>query len=363
MRIEAAVTRETQEAPAIEEVELEAPRPNEMLVRIVATGICHTDLNQQGPRGRTPKPVVLGHEGAGVVERVGDLITEFAPGDHVVLSGSSCGHCWSCLENHPTTCVEAMPRAFGGARGDGSTALSKGGERISSHFFGQSSFARYAVCDERTAVKVPRDVPLEMLGPLACGVITGSGAVLEAFRLHPGQSIAVFGAGGVGLSAVMAAKLAGASRIIAVDLVPARLELARQLGATDVVDAKAGDAARAIREITGRGVDFSFNTTLAPAVFTQALDCLAMRGTAGFVTAPAGEWAPNMYALLAGSRRMQWILGGDAPPKTFIPMLIDYWRQGRFPFDRLIRFYEFEEIATAFHDVERGETVKPVLKM
>jgi len=364
VQIEAAVSREGAAFPEITTLEIEAPRAGEVLVRIVACGICHTDLGAHSGRGvGVPKPIVLGHEGAGVVERVGAGVARLAPGDHVVLSGSSCGACPSCRRNLPSYCEEMLPRNFGGLRSDRTSALSAQGERIFGHFFGQSSFAQYAIASERTAVKVPQDVPLELLAPLGCGVITGVGSILNSLKVKPGDTLAVFGTGGVGLSAVMAARLAGAARIIAVDLNPVRLALARELGATDTLDARAGDPVRAIRELTGRGVDFSFNTTLAPEVFTQALDCLAMCGTAGFVTAPRGEWKPAMFGMLAGGRKLQGILGGDAAPQLVIPLIIEYFRQGRLPFDRLIRRYPFKHIAEAFRDMEHGATIKPVLEM
>jgi aryl-alcohol dehydrogenase len=256
------------------------------------------------------------------------------------------------------------PRDFGGRRLDGTSAYSQNGKQLFGHFFGQSSFATHSVVAERTAVKVPREVPLELLGPLGCGVITGSGAVIRSLNVGVGDSIAVFGTGGVGLSAIMAAKLVGAARIIAVDVVPARLALARELGATDTLDSKdTPESAQAIRAIVPGGVSHSFNTTSVPEIYTQALECLAMRGTAGFVTAPRGAWQPQMFAMLANGRRLQGILGGDVAPQLFIPLLIDYHRQGRMPFDRLIRFYRFDQIADAFRDMERGDTIKPVLRM
>jgi aryl-alcohol dehydrogenase len=348
----------------LESLEIERPRAGEVLVRIEASGICHTDLGAHAGRGAgTPKPVVLGHEGAGTVEEIGEGVRTLAPGDHVVLSGSSCGICPSCRRNLPSYCHEMLPRNFGGSRMDGTSALSRDGERVFGHFFGQSSFSQYAIAPERSAVKVPADVPLEVLAPLGCGIITGAGAVIQSFQLRPGETIAVFGTGGVGLAAVMAARLIGAARIIAVDLRPARLELARELGATDTLDGSRGELAAAIREITGHGVNFTLNTTPSPEVFTQALECLAMRGTAGFVTAPRVPWQPAMFPMLAGGRRLQGILGGDAAPQLFIPMLIDYYRQGRLPFDRLLSFYPFEEIAAAFRDMEQGTAIKPVLRM
>jgi len=364
MKTRAAVSRAGAPHPAIETIDLEAPRAGEVLVQIVASGICHTDLGAHAGRGAgTPKPVVLGHEGAGVVMQVGEGVSTLAVGDHVVLSGSSCGTCPSCRRNFPSYCAQMLPRNFGGLRMDGTSALSRDGELIHGQFFGQSSFSQYSIASERTAVKVPRDVPLEILGPLGCGVITGAGAVINSLNMGAGDTLAVFGVGGVGLSAVMAARLIGASRIVAVDVVPARLALATELGATDTIDAKDGESAKLIRQRVPAGVDFSFNTTPSPDIFTQALECLGMRGTAGFVTAPRGDWKPQMFPMLAGGRKLQGILGGDAAPQLFIPMLIDYYKQGRLPFDRLIRFYNFEAIAQAFQDMEHGETIKPVLRM
>lgn len=360
MKVRAAVSRGGGPAPEIEELEQEEPRPGEMRIRLVATGICHTDLHEH-PGRHSPQPIVLGHEGAGVVEKLGEGVRGFEVGDHVILSGSSCGQCPSCRANKPTYCDLAMPLCFGGKRLDGSTALEGGA--IHSHFFGQSSFATHAIVPERTAVKMDKDLPLEKLGPLGCGVITGAGGVVEALKVGFGDTIAVFGVGGVGLSAVMAARLVGAKRIVAVDLVPERLELAREFGATDTIRADEEGLAQKIRGVTGRGVDFSFNTANAPAAHTAALECLAMNGTAGFVAAPLGEWKPQMFAMLAGGKQLRGILGGDAHPGLFIPQLVEFWRQGRFPFDRLLTFYPFKDIARAFEDAHSGKAIKPVLLM
>jgi aryl-alcohol dehydrogenase len=361
MQVTAAVSRGTGEAPTLESLELEAPRAGEMLIRLVATGICHTDLHEH-PGRHSPHPIVLGHEGAGVVEELGQGVRGFEVGDHVILSGNSCGRCPSCLANRPTYCDLAMPLCFGGKRLDGSTSLRCGDAPVHSHFFGQSSFATHTVVPERTAVKVDRELPLEKLGPLGCGVITGAGAVIEALKVGYGDSIAIFGVGGVGLSAVMAARLAGAQHIVAVDINAERLALALELGATHAVQAD-DDAVKQIRAVTGRGLRCSLNTTTVPAVHTMALEVLAMNGICGFVAAPRGAWAPQMFSLLAGGRQLRGILGGDAHPGQFLPRLIDYWRQGRFPFDRLLSFYRFDEIARAFDDVHHGRVIKPVLLM
>ena len=360
MRITAAVSRGVGDAPALEELEQEEPRPGEMRIRLVATGICHTDLHEH-PGRHSPQPIVLGHEGAGVVEKLGEGVRGFEVGDHVILSGNSCGQCPSCRANRPTYCDFAMSLCFGGKRLDGSTALEGGA--VHSHFFGQSSFATHAIVPERTAVKMDKDLPLEKLGPLGCGVVTGAGGVIEALKVGFGDTIAVFGTGGVGLSAVMAARLVGAKRIVAVDLVPERLELARELGATDTILASEEGVVEKIRATTGRGVDFTFNTTTVPEVHSWALEALAMNGTAGFVAAPRGQWAPQMFAMLAGGRQLRGILGGDAHPGLFIPKLAEFWRQGRFPFDRLLAFYPFAEIARAFEDAHSGKAIKPVLLM
>jgi len=362
VKVFAAVSRGISPAPVIEQLDQEEPRAGEMRIRMVATGICHTDLHEH-PGRHSPQPIVLGHEGAGVVEKLGEGVRGFEVGDHVILSGNSCGACPSCLANRPTYCDLAMPLCFGGQRLDKSTALSCGEETIHSHFFGQSSFASHAIVPQRTAVKMDKDLPLEKLGPLGCGVVTGAGGVIEALKVGFGDTIAVFGVGGVGLSAVMAARLVGAKRIVAVDLVPERLELARELGATDTILASEDGLAGKIRGVTGRGVDFSFNTANAPAAHTAALECLAMNGTAGFVAAPLGEWKPAMFAMLAGGKQLRGILGGDAHPGLFIPKLAEFWRQGRFPFDRLLTFYPFAEIERAFEDAYSGKAIKPVLLM
>jgi aryl-alcohol dehydrogenase len=363
VKIQAAVSRDGQPVPQIEEVDLEAPRIDEVRVRIVATGICHTDLHCHSGRGMpVPKPIVLGHEGAGIVEEVGDGVRGLKVGDPVVLSGGSCGLCPSCRAARPTYCRDTMKLSFAGMRLDGSSPLSQHGERLAGAFFAQSSFASHVVVPERSAVKVPEDAPLHLLGPLGCGIITGAGSVIEAFRLRPGQSLVVFGVGSVGLAAIMAARLSGASSIVAVDVAQERLDLALQLGATAALRSDTTTLG-ALQEIEPFGFNFSFNTTAAPPVYTMAIECLANEGTAGFVTRPQGEWALNVGALLAGGRKLQGILGGSAAPQLFIPLLIDHWRHGRFPFDRLVTQFAFHDIAAAWSACTTGSAVKPVLVM
>lgn len=361
LSMHAAVSRDGAATPALEEVRLEDPRAGEARIRIVACGICHTDVKVHARPG--PKPIVLGHEGAGVVEQVGPGVTELQPGDHVVIGANFCGRCPTCRRGYTSYCQEMLQRNFGGARPDGSTPLSQDGAPIHGRFFGQSSFARYALIDARSAVRVPPDLPLPTLAPLGCGVVTGAGAVLRALRVAPGQSLAVFGTGAVGLSAVMAAALAGAAEIIAVDVVRPRLQLAAELGATATLHPDDGDVVAAIRELTGGGADFTFNTTSSAAVYEQAAACLAIRGTAGFVAPPDDPWTPNLPLLMAGGQAVRGIIGGDANPQLFVPLLIDFFRRGRFPLDRLICTYDFADFAAAFQDAERGAAIKPVLTM
>lgn len=364
MQIKAAVSRENDAFPRLENVELEQPRAGEVRVKIAATGICHTDVHFHGAFGSmfAPKPIVLGHEGAGVVDAIGPGVRNVAVGDHVVLAGSSCGVCPSCLAGRPGYCNEMIKYCWSGSRADGTSPISCGGERVSGSFFGQSSFATHAIVAERTAIKVPNDLPLHLLGTLCCGFITGAASVLEAFRIRPGQSIAVFGTGSVGFAAIMAARLAGAVQIVAIDIEQKRLDLALELGATNAVMSDAGTV-EALHQLRPGGFDFSLITAQPVEVFNAATACLATEGTAGFVVDPSGPWTPDMLQLLVRGRKLQGIIGGGADPRTFIPMLIEYWRQGRFPFDRLITEFRFEDIGDAWEQFRAGRVIKPVLRM
>ncbi len=365
MEITAAVARGPGVPLSIETLELADPRDDEIIVRVVATGVCHTDLVARDQWVPVPVPVVLGHEGAGVVERVGRSVTKVARDDHVVMSYDSCGACPSCLAGEASYCHELGGLNFAAQRPDGTSALSHGSELIHAHFFGQSSFATHALCRERSVVKVPSDAPLELIGPLGCGVQTGAGAVINALRVGTGQSLAVFGTGSVGLSAVMAAKVVGATTIIGIDLRDQRLELARKLGATHTVNPGSQDVGEAIRDITGVGVDFSFETTGLPAVIRQAVESLAPRGTCGIVGAsePGAEITLDATFMMSQGRKLRGIVEGDSKPGLFIPALIDLYRQGRFPFDELVSYYPLDRINDAFADSDSGTAVKPVIRM
>ena len=365
MQIRAAVTRAPRAPMSLEMLELDDPRAGEILVRVVATGVCHTDLVVPDGMLPTPQPVVLGHEGAGIVETVGEGVTKVAPGDHVVMTFNSCGACPNCVDGAETYCYDFFAHNFLAARSDGSTALRSGANSIHSNFFGQSSFATHALCHERNVVKVPTDVPLELLGPLACGVQTGAGAVINALGVGSGASFAVFGTGSVGLSAIMAAKVVGAGTIIGVDIDEGRLAVAETLGATHTIDSTSLDATAEIMRITGTGLNFALDTTGLAAVIRNAVDALAPRGTCGILGASAlgTEITLDEVHFMSGGRRLMGIVEGESQPDTFIPQLIDLYRSGDFPFDKLVTFYELERIDDAFHDCEAGTTIKPIVRM
>ncbi|HET8976530.1 MAG TPA: NAD(P)-dependent alcohol dehydrogenase [Solirubrobacteraceae bacterium] len=331
-----------------------------------AAGICHTDLIIRDQWYPVPLPAVLGHEGAGVVEAVGPGVEKVAAGDHVAMSYGSCGSCPSCLVGRPWVCHAFWERNFGATRPDGSTALRTESGPVHSHFFSQSSFATHAIATERNIVKLDASVPLEVAAPFGCGIQTGAGAVLNALRPPAGSSIAVFGTGTVGLSAVMAARIAGCTTIIGVDVRPERLELARELGATQVVDGRDGAALAAVAEVTGgRGVDFSIDSTGRPEVLAQAFSSTGSGGTCGVIGAPpfGTEISLDVNEILARGRTLHGIVEGESVPDRFVPALIELWRQGRFPVERIITEYGFDEIDRAARDAEEGRVIKPVLRM
>jgi aryl-alcohol dehydrogenase len=352
-KIQAAVVRQRRRQLTIETLELEGPRDDEVLVRLVASGICHTDIDFMA--GWNDRPAVLGHEGAGVVQEVGRSLTTVKAGDHVVLSYQSCGHCPECLRGHPTGCESFWEANFGFARLDGSNALEMSGVR--GHFFGQSSFATHALATVRNLVQVPKHLSLELLAPLGCGLQTGAGTVMNSLQVKPGASLAVFGTGAVGLAAVMAARIVGADPIIGVDLNPMRLKLALELGATHVVDSTQEDVAARIAAVTGGGVDYVLEITGAPGMYQIAMEVLNPQGTVALIATPNGgaSWSQG--------RKSVGIIQGDAVPQDFIPKMIALYEAGQFPFDRLLKFYDFRDINRAIADAQRGDTIKPVLRI
>jgi aryl-alcohol dehydrogenase len=364
---QAAICRGHDQPFAIEEVELADLRPDEVLVRVVACGICHTDLAVRDEQLPVPLPIVLGHEGAGVVEAVGSAVNVAKPGDRVVMSFNSCGDCPSCASEAPTYCYNFFPHNWSGKRADGSPSMTWRGEPMNANFFGQSAFATHAIAHERNVVRVPDSaagVPLARLAPIGCGLMTGAGAVLRSMKVRADLPIAVFGAGTVGMAAVMAATISGANPIIAVDIHDARLALAKDLGATHVFNARDNAPAR-IRELCPAGLGYALDTTGINAVIEQAWSLLAPKGIVGMVGAssPADELTFNEAQFMGGGRTVMGILGGDSDLVSFLPELIDHHLAGRFPYERMIETFPFERINEAIEAGESGRVVKPVLVM
>lgn len=351
----------------MEQVQLDALRPDEILVRVVACGICHTDMAVRDQQLPTPLPAVLGHEGAGIVEAVGGNVSSVVPGDRILMSFNSCGDCPSCDIHAPTYCYNFFPHNFSGGRADGSATITQDGETVGGNFFGQSAFATHAIAHQRNVVKVPdsaKDLPLERLAPLGCGLMTGAGAVLRSMEVRKNMPIAIFGVGTVGLAAVMAAKIAGANPIIVVDMHDGRLELAKELGATHTINA-AGDAMGQITELVPQGLAYAFDTTGVKSVIEGVFPLIAPKGILGLVgaSAPTDDLVLNESALMGGGKRVIGILGGDSDVGAFLCELIEYHARGEFPFDKLIGYFDFDQINEGIEASESGDVVKPVLRI
>ena len=363
MKITAAVVPVRAAPFEIDTLDLAAPLADEVLVRVVASGMCHTDLHaRDGYFPNLPYPVVCGHEGAGIVEQVGAAVADLAPGDPVVMSFPWCGECEPCLGERIAYCERARLLKSSGRRADGSIPMSRNAEPVYSRFFQQSSFASFAVAPAKDVVKIGRDAPIEMLGPLGYGLQTGAGAVLNVMEPAAGQSIAVYGVGGVGLAGLMAARIAGCDPIIAVDRLPSRLALASELGATHTLESRGAETLAEIRRITGSGTDFALETSAVPAVFRLAVDGLRGLGTCVLVgSARAGAEVSFEMPWLQGGRTVRGVIQGDSRPQDFIPRLVDLFMAGRMPLDRLVTRYDFAEINRAAADAVSGAAIKPVL--
>lgn len=362
--VTAAIARETGADLTVESVELDELRPREVRVRMAATGVCHTDALVRDQIYPTPLPAILGHEGAGVVEAIGDEVRTVEPGDHVVLAAAYCGHCRRCRSGQMAYCENLFAQDFGGRREDGTTAFSQDGEQVSSHFFGQSSFASLSNVVEESVIRIDKDIPLDLVAPLGCGIQTGAGAVLNELRPAPGTSIVVIGTGAVGGGALMASGIAGCAHVVAADIHDSRLELARELGATDTINTRLQNLTEEILRITeGSGADFIIDTTARPEVLRQAADALGVRGTLALVgaAAPGTEATFEIGASLVKGWTFKTIVQGSSVPQVFIPRLLGLWKQGRFPFDKLITHYPIDRINDGFRDSASGETIKPVV--
>lgn len=369
MKIDAYVVDHTHAPFVREELELDPPGPGEVLVRVVATGVCHTDLNTQSGDMPLPLPGVLGHEGSGIVAALGEGVTDLAVGDHVIMAWPFCGVCRNCVRGEHRYCHRIGEALVGGHRLDGplagTTAYHRAdGSDLSGHFFGQSSFANYSLARSSALVKVDSSLPLELLGPLACGITTGAGAVFNTARPEAGSSLVVFGAGAVGLAAVMAAVNTPAATIIAVDLHDSRLELARDLGATHVINSGSADAVARTLEICGGPADIVIDCTGSVKVIEMAAAAVGMLGSLILIGgAPAGASFSLDHMRTLFGQRIIGTLGGSSTSRQLIPALIALYQQGRFPFNRLITTYDFDRIDDAIHDAHQGGTIKAVLTL
>lgn len=363
MDVTAAITRAPGAPFEIANVTLEDPRPDEVRVRIAAVGVCHTDLVAQMGAMPMSMPAVFGHEGAGVVEAVGEAVTKVKPGDRVAITFRSCGACERCREGQPAYCAMMPALNYIGSRLDGSKTLSEGETAVSSNFFGQSSFASHALAYETNLVKLPDDMPFELAAPLGCGIQTGAGGVMLALDPKPGQSILITGGGSVGLAAVMGAAIRGCSPIIVLEPMASRRALAVELGATHALDPAAGDLAAQVRGILPLGVAYAFDTTGRPDVLTAIMGCLAPKGVLGVVgIPPPGTPVPgDMGAMLTFGHTVRGIIEGDSDPDAFLPQLIAEWRAGRLPLEKLVRTFPFEQINDAIAAQHHGDCVKVVL--
>ena len=363
-KVLAAVTHQ-QGQLSIEEVELASPKASEVLVKIVACGVCHTDAAALHLFIPVTLPIVLGHEGVGIVEEVGSEVTTLQRGDRVILSFPSCGKCDYCLEEHPYACDNLNSLFFDGVYNDGTKRISQNGTDISS-FFGQGSFAEYVVVDARNAVKVEVDSDDKLAGlcSLGCGVQTGAGAVFNRLDPKIKTSIAVFGCGGVGMGAIMAAVIAKCSTIIGVDVAASRLELAKECGATHVINSRDVDAVAEIKRITQGGAHYSVEASGIAKVTLQALSCLRRNGTAVLlsVTGPEEVNIPLEALLMNPSVTLAGLCEGASNPQSFIPELVWHYQEGRLPVEKLNKFYNFKDIEKAFQDSHDGVTIKPILR-
>jgi len=362
MQVTAAVLRTGNGPFTVETLEVAEPRANEVMVRMVAAGMCHTDLlSRELPPEFFAGPQVYGHEGAGVVEAVGADVTSVVPGDHVVLSFNSCGACPACAKGRLPYCFNFSLHNMSGGRPDGTSAFTDAaGNRVGSHYFGQSSFASHTVVAQQSVVKIDPSYDLASLGPLGCGIQTGAGAVMNTLAVEAGASLVVTGAGALGLSAVMAAKAVGAGTIIAVDRHANRLELARRFGATHAISGSPAEITAQIYAITGGGTDYAFDTTGNAAIVRASHDALNTIGTLALAGVGFGELSLNFISMISG-RTITGVMEGDSTPSEFIPLLARLNADGKFPFDELITRFPIDQINEAEAASASGAVIKPVL--
>ncbi|WP_029270557.1 NAD(P)-dependent alcohol dehydrogenase [Virgibacillus alimentarius] len=363
MKVKAAVINGVNEKYRFEELTLGELYPDEVLVKVVATGMCHSDEALRIGDAEYPMPAVFGHEGAGIIEKVGSAVKDFAVGDQIVMAYNYCGICPSCRTGHPSSCNDWTPLNFGNPRSDGTHTFYKKDGTPVSNFFTQSSFSTYTITNAMNIIKVDPEADLRLVGPLGCGLLTGFGTVVNGLKPEIASSIAIFGTGAVGLGALMTAKIEGCSQIIAIDIHDSRLEMAKELGATHTINSRTENLRERIDEITGAvGVNYTIDTTGISSVMKSSLDILAIGGsTAPLAVTPNSLEFNPFTELTITSRNVLGILMGDAIPQLAIPELIQFHKEGKFPFEKLVKFYKFDEINEASQDSNSGKTIKPIL--
>jgi aryl-alcohol dehydrogenase len=359
MEITAGVTAAAGAGFELYSLWLDGPRDDEVLVSVRAAGVCHTDLLCADGAFPAPLPGVFGHEGSGIVEEVGAKVRGFSVGDRVLMSFDSCGECAQCRRGIPAYCASFQALNFGGGRADGSTALSQGGKSVHSHFFGQSSLATHAIVRARTLVRLPADIPFEVAAPLGCGVQTGAGAIINVLRPHAGGTVAVAGAGGVGLGAVMGARLHGAGLVVAIDPIESRRALSVELGADLALDPLAGDFADRLAAVGG--LDAAVDTSGKQSVITACFEALRPKSGLALIGGPATPTLEFESYTFFDGRHVRGLSMGESVPQEFVPMLIGHWRAGRFPVERIVSAFPLSEIGAAIDAMRNHEVVKPVL--
>ncbi|KAA1395992.1 NAD(P)-dependent alcohol dehydrogenase [Aeromicrobium ginsengisoli] len=360
MRIRAALVRDSDGDFTVEEVDLREPRAGEVLVKLAAVGICHTDLAIKSSAGNGATPVILGHEGSGVVERIGAGVTGMSVGDHVILTFASCGACDLCTRSKPTYCAHFAALNSGGLTTTHDTAHTQEGRPVRGGFFGQSSFATHVIASPANAIVVPRDLDLATIAPLGCAIQTGAGSMLNLLRPGAGSSVLITGLGGVGMAALMAAVASGATTVVAVDPLAARRDVAESLGAT-LTRAPSADLVAEVLDHTGGGATHALDTTGRADAIGQAFGSLARTGHLVLVGLGMPDLVLPGSALMSGGRSVTGSIEGDAVPHDLIPVLARMYREGSLPLDRIVRNYAFDDINQAVADMRAGDVIKPVL--
>lgn len=365
MKTRAAVVYEVNKPVVVEKIELDPPKAGEVLVKMAASGVCHSDLSVINGTIPMGLPVILGHEGAGTIEKVGSGVSSVKPGDSVMLTFvTPCGHCAYCTVGKPNLCTTHWETTPKGVLFDGTSRFHKGEQRFY-QFTRTGTMTEHTVCSEKAVIRVPKNTPLDKAALIGCGVTTGVGAVINTAKVEAGSSVAVIGAGGVGINVVQGSALVGAAKIIVVDRVPRKLEFARDFGATDTVDASRQDVVDEVMRLTdGEGVDYAFEIIGNPVTIRQAFEMLRRAGTAIVVGIAQSDAQVSLPAALFpyGERRVMGSMYGSSRMRVDMPRLLEFYRVGKLKLDELItKTYTLEQVNEAFADMQDGLNIRGVI--